>query len=180
MLSLFSRSLLQQRSGARYTVSYWIFLGYFKDIHIYLSPFETTCTLTSHILSANQMKRIHLSSSPSIMNTLKSLCIQILAELSDPHHRIRAACIRLLALLSSIINRSNDAALSSQGSSKTESTAETSATAFTSTTLSALKGMEIQTVISNYVMDADARVRGVCVEHQFFMLYVGLSLIWGN
>ncbi|RUS15173.1 armadillo-type protein [Endogone sp. FLAS-F59071] len=110
------------------------------------------------------MKRIYLSSSPSTMNTLKSLCIQILAELSDPHHRIRAACIRLLALLSPIINRSNDIALSSQGSSKTESAAETSTTAFTSTTLGALRGMEIQTVISNYVMDADARVRGAALQ----------------
>ncbi|RUO97226.1 armadillo-type protein [Jimgerdemannia flammicorona] len=98
------------------------------------------------------------------MNTLKSLCVQVLSELSDQHHRIRAACIRLLASLSLIINWPEGRGASQRPPSETDPPASHSALIPTLTTVGALTETEIQTVISNYVMDADARVRKTALQ----------------
>lgn len=104
--------------------------------------------------------------SPEIGTLLVDLSNFAVSELADTHHLIRAASIQALSVLSSVlfqvsqykreceieVEKEQFYSRSSQ-SSKIESTSTTAA--------NALDRIEIQRIISNYVVDSDQRVRKV-------------------
>ncbi|KAI9010804.1 armadillo-type protein [Phycomyces nitens] len=74
-------------------------------------------------------------------NILTQLLKRVISELSDPHYRVRAVCIRLLSLLPFVLELWNNGSR----------TKDTSAVVITQ--------LETQKVISSYVLDSDPRVR---------------------
>ncbi|KAL0082304.1 armadillo-type protein [Phycomyces blakesleeanus] len=75
-------------------------------------------------------------------NILTQLLKRVISELSDPHYRVRAICIRLLSLLPFVLELWNN----SSGS-------------ISDTSLVVITQLEAQKVISSYVLDSDPRVR---------------------
>jgi uncharacterized membrane protein (DUF2068 family) len=105
------------------------------------------------------MREIDWHRSAHLANLLIELSNFAVSELADTHHLIRATSIQLLSVLSSILyqisqyKRIHELASSSQS---TTSDTQPTATQF-------LDRIEIQRIISNYVVDSDQRVRKVLV-----------------
>ncbi|GAB5592096.1 hypothetical protein Unana1_06996 [Umbelopsis nana] len=106
--------------------------------------------------------------SSDIAALLVNLTNFAVSELADTHHLVRAASIELLSVLSSVLfqvndhkrkqdmeaQRNSDPRSSQDGQSKSPQTEPTPTNA-----ANALNRIEIQRIVSNYVVDSDQRVR---------------------
>lgn len=108
--------------------------------------------------------------SSNIAALLVNLTNFAVSELADTHHLVRAASIELLSVLSSVLfqvndhkrkqdmeaQRNSDPRSSQDGQSKSPQMEPTPTNA-----ANALNRIEIQRIVSNYVVDSDQRVRKV-------------------
>ncbi|KAM3585956.1 hypothetical protein VKS41_002490 [Umbelopsis sp. WA50703] len=118
--------------------------------------------------------------SAQIALSLSNLCKFAIFELADTHHLIRAASIRLLSVLSSILHQVHQyekERITKDEKQNVRSRSEPKAkTEISSSEDQHLDIIEVQRIISHYVVDSDQRVRKSALEALVHMRLCGCPL----
>jgi hypothetical protein len=117
--------------------------------------------------------------SAQIALSLSNLCKFAIFELADTHHLIRAASIRLLSVLSSILHQVHQyekERITKDEKQNVRSRSEPKAkTEISSSEDQHLDIIEVQRIISHYVVDSDQRVRKV-ISHKAMELFLIMKI----
>ncbi|KAG2182099.1 hypothetical protein INT43_007026 [Umbelopsis isabellina] len=156
-----------------------IFDAFIEQLHVSKST-KVKSQVYRGITKLLLVRELNWKQSSQVSLSLSNLCKFTIFELADTHHLIRAASIRLLSVLSSILHQvhqyekeRNTKGEKQSVRSRSESQGKTGGSPSDGQPLDII---EIQRIISHYVVDSDQRVRKSALEALVHMRLCGCPL----